>query len=387
MANIIPILILLSFSVWAIFSLYIFASRNGTFDHFGAVLDRGILPDGTPLVPVTTGGTYPTIDWQIKAPAAFLWSFEGNGLHPDASLAGFLFAGAWAPSWILIVLESFRRGNRRRLISFISIWGVFQFQNAHAFVTPLYLAVHLFTSPMATIAKVDDVLIDPVNLLVLPASFIMGFVIPSILCALPAPSVVSIRFKQTAFGIYQQWNLFIALPHFILAMILRWAAPSSCIVERKSLPKLYRRVYAFAFALAAMSYLPVMIITCTAAIWPALFSEDCVHLLQPSHVLVPTSPFSGLKAKDLAQGMFWLAQWDYFGGNFAQLIWAVVLYRKARTTIGLETLWVDTIKRALFYLLIGGPIGIAVGMIWERDELLLGLESKMGEEEPLLPSS
>ena len=116
MANILSSLVILGFSIWAIFSIHIFAANNGTLSLFGSIVDSGIFPDGTPLTPITTNGRYPKLDWQIKAPAAFLWHF-GDGLHPDNSLAGLLFAGAWSASWILIVLEGFRKCNRRRIIS------------------------------------------------------------------------------------------------------------------------------------------------------------------------------------------------------------------------------------------------------------------------------
>ena len=116
MANIGSSLVILSFSIWAIFSIHLFAASNGTLGLFGTIVDSGLFSDGTPLAPITTNGKYPKLDWQIKAPAAFLWHF-GDGLHPDNSLVGILFAGAWASSWILIVLEGFRNCNKGRVIS------------------------------------------------------------------------------------------------------------------------------------------------------------------------------------------------------------------------------------------------------------------------------
>jgi hypothetical protein len=116
MANIVSSFTVLTFSIWAIISIHMFATSNGTLGYFGEVVNRGRFEDDTPLIPITTNGRYPMLDWQIKAPAAFLWSF-GNGSHPDNSLAGLLFAGAWASSWILVVLEGFRQCNRRRIVS------------------------------------------------------------------------------------------------------------------------------------------------------------------------------------------------------------------------------------------------------------------------------
>jgi hypothetical protein len=117
MANTILALLIAGFSLWSVFSIYLFASHNKTMDFFGAALDSGILPDGSALVPLTTNGRYPTIDWQIRAPALFMWCFTNDNKRIDVGLDGLLFISAWASSWILIILESFRECHRRRIIS------------------------------------------------------------------------------------------------------------------------------------------------------------------------------------------------------------------------------------------------------------------------------
>jgi len=214
--------------------------------------------------------------------------------------------------------------------------------------------------------------------MVLPASFIIGFVFPIILVALPAPSAVSIIFKQSIMGWYQQWNLYIALAHVLLATGARLLFPASIAADPAKFLKLYRQVYAFALGLAAIGHLPVMVMTCTAALWPGLFKDEFVSVLSPSHILIPTSPFSGLRTKNLTEGMFWLIQWDYFSGTFSHVIWATVVYLRARSARRLGDSAMDMLRKAASYFLIAGPIGIAVGLIWERDELLLAGEKTAG---------
>ena len=109
-----------------------------------------------------------------------------------------------------------------------------------------------------------------------------------------------------------------------------------------------------------------------------------MNLLQPIHLLVPMNPFSEVKAADLAQGMFWLIQWDYFSGYLAPVVWATFMYRRADAMLKRKSFWGYFLKRAPFYFLIAGPIGVAVGMVWERDEMLLTMGSKTPQEEPLL---
>jgi hypothetical protein len=223
-------------------------------------------------------------------------------------------------------------------------------------------------------------LIDPVNLLVLPASFVLGFVLPVIIQLLPAPSVISVVLKHSALGWYQQWNLWIALPHLILALILRRTSVASYFTDRTKLVSLYRTVYGFAFAFAALSHIPVFTLSLTAAFSTGLLNDEHAAILKPSHLLVPKSPFSGLEARDLVEGTSWLIQWDYINGNFSHMIWAIVLYWRAISTIGITGNWSHVIKRGLIYFMTAGPIGVAVGLIWERDELLFQAEGKRLEK-------
>ena len=109
--NIVIGLLLLATSAFGIRALHIFSLRNGVFDLFFSVCDKRVLPSGTKFVAIDTAGRFPTADKQICAFAVFMLTFTDNLSHPDATLAGFLFLGAWGPSWVLIVLESFRQVN------------------------------------------------------------------------------------------------------------------------------------------------------------------------------------------------------------------------------------------------------------------------------------
>jgi hypothetical protein len=108
---------LLLLSLFAIKALYLFSASNGLFKYFGKTLETGSLPNGILLQPWTTNGRILALDWQIKAPAAFVLAFCGDGNHPETTLAGLSFLGAWGPSWVLILVESFRECNSQRLIS------------------------------------------------------------------------------------------------------------------------------------------------------------------------------------------------------------------------------------------------------------------------------
>lgn len=92
-----------------------FATNNGLLDLMGKALDSAVLPGNVTLAPALTGW-HPTIDWQLKASVVFHWVFS-DGLRPDVALCGLEFVGNWGASWLLIEMESLRKGNKGKFIS------------------------------------------------------------------------------------------------------------------------------------------------------------------------------------------------------------------------------------------------------------------------------
>lgn len=110
-AIILPAAILFCVSLFAIRVMHVFAYQNGMFTQFFELLKQNKLPSGREFQSIKTNGWSKTWDQQISAFALFMLSFTEDFSRPDVTLSGLLFAGAWAPAWALIVLESFRAVN------------------------------------------------------------------------------------------------------------------------------------------------------------------------------------------------------------------------------------------------------------------------------------
>lgn len=67
------------------------------------------------------------------------------------------------------------------------------FQNiTYTVSVPIYLIIHLFTSPMSSPGVTQDALtVDTQDLFLLPFSITGSFAIPSIMMFLPSPAVIS----------------------------------------------------------------------------------------------------------------------------------------------------------------------------------------------------
>ncbi|OBT81271.1 hypothetical protein VE02_10384 [Pseudogymnoascus sp. 03VT05] len=282
--NTTPVFLLLLVTLWSTIALYYFSAVNGFFDQFGAALDSPTLLDSIPVQILNTNGTYPRIDSQLRAVLVFNWVFAGNDSNPEASLTGFFYLGNWGVSWFLVVMETLRSSNKHKLIAFDSILGILVFNWAHPVITPIYLSLHLLTSPTASLPTRSNVIIDSTDLLALPLSFIIAYALPITLLSVP-PSVFGMVFRQTIMAWYQQWNLYIGLTHFMLAFALRrllstFQSDSASTLSPRSIHKeeftkssrLLHTAYIFAFIMGSITYLTTMTISCTASIWPSLFA-------------------------------------------------------------------------------------------------------------------
>lgn len=413
--NATPVLLLLLVTLWAVIALYHFSAINGFFDQFGAALDSPTLLDSIPFQILNTNGTYPRIDSQLRAVLIFIWVFAGNDPNPEASLTGFFYLGNWGVSWFLVVMETLRSGNKHKLIALYehflgivinsilltriisnsdSILGILVFNWAHPVIMPIYLSLHLLTSPTASLPTRSNVFIDSTDLLTLPLSFIIAYTLPITLLSVP-PSVFGMVFKQTIMAWYQQWNLYIGLTHFMLAFTLRpllsnFQSDSAGSLSPRSIHKeastkssrLLHTAYIFVFIMGSIPYLTTMTISCTASIWPSLFAPSVASSLTLANILIPPNPFSGRQSVDLIQGAVWIIRWENVLASLIMGVWALALHRRARCSQGSKMEWkeiIGMVGRLVGYTLVGGPSGVAVGLMWERDCFLLNMEEAEGE--------
>ena len=213
----------------------------------------------------------------------------------------------------------------------------------------------------------------------MPISFLLGYVVPIILMALPAPQMVSYRFKHTATGWYQQWHLIIAFIHYTVVWLSNVLHPEG--IRRQDGPQkdavqtlnLLWLVYGLAFTLAVIPYYTTMVLSLSSMFAPAMFDSQRVKYLHPKQIFVPTLPRNGRKVKDLKQGFKWLIQWDFILGTVACTVWALAMRRNALNVqnSGEESLY-TTSRNAIAYFLMGGPVAIPVGFMWERDRVVFG---------------
>ena len=235
-----------------------------------------------------------------------------------------------------------------------------------AFATPLLLGLQLGCSITASRPRADNIRIPRVVLAVLPFVFAVGFMVPTHMMVLPAPSVLSVDWKQIAIAIWQPWPAYVSILTTVLYFVL---SPFFSNNQRASMSSL-RWVYAFAFANAGLSHLVSWIVSLASVLTPALIDDRFLDALHPCKVFSIPLPWSGLKVDTLAEGVHVFLRWDYMIGSAGVLLWALSLHSVAHKQLLSTVSWTGLLIKVILLTVLVGPTGAAVELIWERDELV-----------------
>lgn len=249
-----------------------------------------------------------------------------------------------------------------------------------AAVVPAFLAVHLWTSPTVDSPSVENLRIDPNQLVALPISLVLGLFVPSLAMSLPAPSVISISQKQSLAAFWQAFPLWIYIVQQVVTTLISTVAPA----ESKSTPAEKNRAffqsaqwaYMFGIGCSAWGHVGTWSISLLAMLFPQLFATGMAELLTPSNVFLNASPFSGARAADIAEGSKWFLQWDLLIGSASMLLWAITLRVQAETTRSSLPAYISQFVFLLLVSAVIGPSGAAVVAVWTRDELVFGKSGK-----------
>jgi hypothetical protein len=254
------------------------------------------------------------------------------------------------------------------------------FQNASYTITvPCYLIMHVLTSPLAQPSVTQDAvaLTRPEDAGMLIASIIFGFVIPTIVIALPSPVILSSATHYDAIALWQGWPLWQGLLQFGLGRVFVSRPGVTGKAAQKTLRSAAAMVYTCTLALTVGSHLPLLLMALTPASavpssWPAWMVE-AVGAVDVWNVFVPQAPWDPPR---LAEGLAhpfptdalaplarYMLQFDCYGGNWAILVWAVYLCATARSPGVLRL-------KSLVWFVAGGPVALAAVLLWERDQML-----------------
>ncbi|UNI21307.1 hypothetical protein JDV02_007308 [Purpureocillium takamizusanense] len=363
---------LLSASVF--YAIFYFATVNGLRGLADQSIASGTLPgtDKWPLRTVYTG--IGKVDELLTILTTFFWPVT-DGAHPALLLHSIAFSGTFCSAWVLVTLESWRKGNNGTILAIPSIFGLAAQALTFAFATPLYCAVQVHTSVTASKPSAQNLRVPISVLRALPFAFAVGMLLPSTLMTLPISATITPDVKQILIAIWQPWPVYVAI-------LLRFAhtafsssstgrtedSPENTAKGRRSL----RFAYAFAFANTAIPHIVTLTVSLATVAAPAIFDAKYREALHPLNVFHTPLPWKSpvVQVATVGEGVHGFLRWDYLIGTTGVLVWALSLYRTAHRLVYGRVDNLGLLLKTAWLTVLAGPVGAAVELMWERDELV-----------------
>lgn len=252
----------------------------------------------------------------------------------------------------------------------------------YTITVPIYLIVHLLTSPVSTASvTINHISVDAGDSSNLPLSTMLSFIIPSIMMYLPVPEQLSAPMHYTWHAIWQIFPVAQSIYHRVLKAIL--SGPSQGSNSITQLVGIYRYIL-------FLSIVPQVLLL-TIAVTPADLMPEVLRPVfedvNMTSAFVPYWPWNCPTVDELAGAAAGLAettvvspvgkaelvkqflQWDIYCGGLAIFSWAVFVYSVARRETGI---FVGVLRKAVVWLVLGGPVGAAAMLLLERDFAVVG---------------
>ncbi|KAL5355590.1 hypothetical protein BJX96DRAFT_184200 [Aspergillus floccosus] len=380
------ILPLLSASV--LYCIFYYADVNGLRALGDKLVAAKTLPGvDAPLRTVYTG--FEPVDHLLSVLTTFFWPTT-DGSNPSLLLHSIAFSGTFGSAWILVCLEAWRRGNAWGLAAFPMIFGLTAQVMTFAFATPLYAAVQVYTSVTARKPNPDNIRVPRAVLNAMPFVFVIGYMVPTNLLIVPLSETMTIDLKQICIAIWQPWPAYVSI---LLTVVHIFFSPfvsnDHSLEGGRATLRALRRVYAFAFANAAITHLISWTVSLSTLAVPAIFEKRFLGPLHPAKVFEVPLPWATPvpQVRDIGEGVHAFLRWDYIIGSAGVLVWAVSLYKTAHKVVyGKVGCFGLVVKTALLTVL-AGPTGAAVELMWERDELVFNEMGGVKREAPKVKKS
>ena len=242
----------------------------------------------------------------------------------------------------------------------------------YACTIPMYLAQYFWSSPIPSPGDPSVLLPNAISTFSILPAIVCGFVLPSILAALPAPTLVSYDQKQIFMAMWQPFPLwtgiFLHIFRYLLPKLFPQTARRLTAQPRAAL----RAVYALALSTGVVARVATVSLSTTATVFPSLFAPEHVAELSLGHVFVPATALHTTAVPTLAAAVLLLLQWDQIMGSGMVLAWAVVMLASARPAAGAMGCWPALLAAISVGTVVLGPGTCAVALIWARDEIVLG---------------
>ena len=239
---------------------------------------------------------------------------------------------------------------------------------------PTNAIAHLIASRVAgprSPALREAVLISDLDMLrVLPVAMFFGYIIPTVLVAVPMPS----RTLHQWLGHFWGWVPMGALPIQYLLAHRRRRRRRGAVAPNRLQDNIHelRRVYAISLAASAISHWAIIAIVVATRLRPFWFPPPMRDALTLSSVFVPPLYWAPARAiPTMAEGYHTMFLYQLYIGFTASLVWVTALNANGLGERRLWRSWAATACQMMVQSVVAGPGGALVSLMWRRDEEVL----------------
>ncbi|KAL9948847.1 hypothetical protein D7B24_004951 [Verticillium nonalfalfae] len=300
-----------------------------------------------------------------------------SGEMPALSFFTAYMAGQVLPIHTALLLESSRAGHHGTMLAIPVIWGMTYQSIPFGIILPLYAIAYIWLSPLAkptqpgTSRAANQLPTDLARLQTTSSAMLLGFVLPSVLAALPSPSVISRDSQQIFLALWQVFPIWVSLSHWFLAAAAQtfgFVVGPTHVSPTASLQSL-RQVYRTTLKCTSLVHFGVFALAAFPQLRPVVHGGLLQERVSLWDIFVPSSALSPKQIKTMAEGSLTPLQYDLYCACAAM---AILVSYLAYTVGGLNrAAGLSTIGGLLRRSVVVGPGGAMLWALWDRDEEVL----------------
>ena len=254
------------------------------------------------------------------------------------------------------------------MVRSLGIWGIFVQNAAYAVIIPYWCIAYLSTSRMVSSRRVPDLLVDEPNLTGIAIAIILGYVLPTILMSLPAPSIIDYDLKQWLMTFWQFFPVWVSAVQGVVPYLLPKFGEGNM---RSNALRSMRGLYAGLLTMAGIGQASTITLISTSTFFPGLFAPDYVGVFDLSKVFLPAAVSPSTKMPSIGAGALLLLQYDHLIGSTSVALWSTVLFANTYRNGAIYQSVALMIVGGVLMMALTGPLGYATACVWARDELII----------------
>ncbi|KAH6889485.1 hypothetical protein B0T10DRAFT_52742 [Thelonectria olida] len=369
-----PIALIITIFFFAVDAMVGQANRSGYMELIDSIVDDeqpSFLP-GTqrPLLKEYTG--FPTLD-RLFAMLNVFFANVADGSAPALSLFAFYFGTQMIPFFSILMVESQRVLKASSLFFNPVAWGFLMQTVGFGIIFPVFLVHHLLYTTKFTLPE-SVRLRDPSKLHAVVPAFLLGYILLSVLVAVPFPHA---HMRQWCLAIWQAFPLYVVFLQAAFTGLLKRLSigknsfTPKAHIERAALS----HAYGFAWNVAVTGQLFTIAVLATSAFFPGLYPDGVAEALSLEKMFIPGPPHSWEPMTSAASSFHDYLRYDLYLGSVAGIIWAVHLLSQVKPATTSEE-QKDLGRGLLRSLLLSGPGGTMIALLQHRDDTVLAEELK-----------